>query len=69
MTTAVKIARAQKSQARRDHELRMIVSAGGGSVAWSDFLCSLYDQVSIKKHFLSAKQMAVVEKMIAKRGN
>jgi len=67
MTTARRIARAQKARARRDYEIALLLDAGGGTVANSRFLTSLFEQVKIKKHYLSSKQMAVVMRMIAER--
>jgi len=67
MTQAQKISRAQKAQTRRAAEQALILRAGNGTVANSNFLSSLFSQ-SQSGRYLSAKQMAVVKKIINERG-
>ena len=66
MTTAQKIARAQKAGGRREYEQSLILKAGGGTVAHNRFLASLYEW-SYSGKYLSVKQLAAVERMITEQ--
>ena len=63
-TKAQKIARAQKAAARRELEQTMVLQAMGNGT--SSFFQSLMEQ-SLSGRYLSKKQMAIVERVIAEK--